>query len=364
MKQLLFPLKPDPLATDAKKWEAMDPLTFAQYLARQATKSQPCAPVTSNLAQRRGIPPLQINMELLAKELPPVPTSPHHASEVAGSIPSSIVAKVMTGIKGSPEPILVTTHTGNHGSRKRPVAEVTPPTLVPFDEDFEDKYTTALEPYFLHLRNLNEERSTNLVVSELHELDKRFKCMPKYADCMSSYQRFLTELSRSAQHISHSDDSLEEKNKKFCQLYFNALKHIKSLMEMAENLQQQHAVEDQARTLEHLTRYGAGSQQENLMPDHTHSTVAKKTYNKKDFTCTMNQWLVDNWTNPYPDDEGISALADRNGTTPTIVSNWLINARTRKWRPAIVKAYETGRPADMLKEDSIRIFQRKPLRKL
>jgi hypothetical protein len=45
------------------------------------------------------------------------------------------------------------------------------------------------------------------------------------------------------------------------------------------------------------------------------------------------------------------------------VSNWLINARTRKWRPAIVKATNLeDRPSSMLLEDSIRIFQGRPLR--
>jgi Homeobox KN domain len=70
-----------------------------------------------------------------------------------------------------------------------------------------------------------------------------------------------------------------------------------------------------------------------------------------------------NWTNPYPDDEGLVHLAADCGVTATVVSNWLINARTRKWRPAIVKATNLeDRPSSMLLEDSIRIFQGRPLR--
>ena len=46
------------------------------------------------------------------------------------------------------------------------------------------------------------------------------------------------------------------------------------------------------------------------------------------------------------------------------MSNWLINARTRKWRPAIVKAYDLGRPADVLLEDAVNLFQGVPLRDL
>jgi Homeobox KN domain len=84
---------------------------------------------------------------------------------------------------------------------------------------------------------------------------------------------------------------------------------------------------------------------------------------KKDLGSYMTHWLLMNWTNPYPDDEGLVHLAAECGVTVTVVSNWLINARTRKWRPAIVKATNLeDRPSSMLLEDSIRIFQGRPLR--
>ena len=85
---------------------------------------------------------------------------------------------------------------------------------------------------------------------------------------------------------------------------------------------------------------------------------------KKDFSEVMNNWLRENWTNPYPDDDGLNEISVLTGCTPTVVSNWLINARTRKWRPAIVKASENGRPASLLQEDSINIFDGKPLRSI
>jgi hypothetical protein len=78
---------------------------------------------------------------------------------------------------------------------------------------------------------------------------------------------------------------------------------------------------------------------------------------KKDFSKYMTSWLRDNWTNPYPDEDGLAGMAHDCGTTSTIVSNWLINARTRKWRPAIIKATDLERPSELLLEDSIRIFE-------
>ena len=78
----------------------------------------------------------------------------------------------------------------------------------------------------------------------------------------------------------------------------------------------------------------------------------------------MTSWLRANFTNPYPDDEGLIQMAHHCGTTNQVISNWLINARTRKWRPAIIKATELGRPSDMLLEDSINIFDGKPVRQI
>ena len=57
-------------------------------------------------------------------------------------------------------------------------------------------------------------------------------------------------------------------------------------------------------------------------------------------------------------------MASDCGTTATVVGNWLINARTRKWRPAVVKAFELKRPSHLLLEDSINLFEDKPLRDL
>jgi Homeobox KN domain len=77
---------------------------------------------------------------------------------------------------------------------------------------------------------------------------------------------------------------------------------------------------------------------------------------KKDLSSYMTNWLREHWTNPYPDDDGLEQMASDCETTQTVVSNWLINARTRKWRPAIVKACDMRRPAHLLRKDSMAIF--------
>jgi len=85
---------------------------------------------------------------------------------------------------------------------------------------------------------------------------------------------------------------------------------------------------------------------------------------KRDLAKYMTAWLRQNWTNPYPDEDGVAEMALMCGTTTSVINNWLINARTRKWRPAIIKATELNRPADVLLEDSLCIFDGKPVRPL
>jgi Homeobox KN domain len=57
-------------------------------------------------------------------------------------------------------------------------------------------------------------------------------------------------------------------------------------------------------------------------------------------------------------------MAEECNASTDVISNWLIDARRRKWRPALRKSISLNRPADMLLEDSIRIFDHEPIRDL
>jgi Homeobox KN domain len=92
------------------------------------------------------------------------------------------------------------------------------------------------------------------------------------------------------------------------------------------------------------------------------SKTTNRHQSKQELGKFMTAWLRANFTNPYPDDEGLAQMAQHCGTTNQVISNWLINARTRKWRPAIIKACELGRSSDFLLEDSINIFDGTPIR--
>ncbi len=108
------------------------------------------------------------------------------------------------------------------------------------------------------------------------------------------------------------------------------------------------------------------------------------------FNEQMNLWLRCNWANPFPDTEMLNHLVSHlitsgcmtlpkekadlltNGHSEDYhdsmmklatekVTNWLVNARTRKWRPSIQEAFDLKRPTFMLLEDSISIFEGRPL---
>ena len=135
-------------------------------------------------------------------------------------------------------------------------------------------------------------------------------------------------------------------------LYEETIQKLKTLVADRQNFQQQKspsAAQDKYALQDQLIR--------KMVDQHAHQT-------KQEVAKYMTAWLRANWTNPYPDDEDLEVMAAHCRTTVQVINNWLINARTRKWRPSIVKAGELGRPADLLLEDSVNIFDGKPLREI
>lgn len=345
MKQILFPTNHTSSSTHTgPKWISMDPLKFAEYMAQMAGP-QPC----SNLSKRRGASSLKISTSSLAEKSPPVPECPRNA--VIGAVPCHIVSKLDEDLSGSKF-----TGTEMPPLIKKRASHGMFPALVPSDEDVDDTLT-SFRPSFLLPHNPNEQ-TAKLAVNELTVLSQKFESMPKYNECLSSYKRFRDGLYESSKTIYNNHHPMAEKNLEFSQMYSAYIQHMKALIAMAQKFQ------DEERPKQDVVPENV----ENIDSDGSESygtrPIFRRVYSKKSFTGFMTQWLVENWTNPYPDDEGLAELAELNGTTHTIVSNWLINARTRKWRPAIVKAFDAGRPSDMLQEDSICVFKGKPLRKL
>ena len=125
-------------------------------------------------------------------------------------------------------------------------------------------------------------------------------------------------------------------------LLADLIRKLRALIDLSEKLQHEAAAKPPA-----------------LEPSVSLGTEAKKCMAE-----VMRVWLRNNWINPYPDDGILRDLAKECGVSKAMIGTWLINARSRKWRPAIMQAYDLGRPAETLLEDSIRIYDNEPLRAL
>lgn len=86
-----------------------------------------------------------------------------------------------------------------------------------------------------------------------------------------------------------------------------------------------------------------------------------------------------NWINPYLDAVTLKQMANYFigiGCVPGVegrateaeaaakISTWLLNFRTRQWRPALESSFDLKRPAMLLIEDSLRVFKGDALRPL
>lgn len=258
--------------------------------------------------------------------------------------------------------------------------------------------------YIIQLDNTVSAANT---VREIQSLVQQLE-QCTYANCyFSLYRRFSDNLYRevksihsqmiaASSNISHNQqqnnvEKLQDHpsimiQKRFLldQLYKEAIEHVRILLIDARSMQAKETpteseitssffnnkVSDQSNcsvsTVLNSESDGASSNNEQKDSGYTpneNSDISQECTKKK-IAEYMTNWLRGNWINPYPDEAGLSEMAKACGTSKTVVNNWLINSRTRKWRPAIAKAYELGRPTVLLKEDSIHIFDGKPVREL
>lgn len=290
-------------APNAVEWIGMNPLEMITHLAR----------ATEEAEAAKGYPagPISVGGAKLSSETPPIPKLPKKSDRT----------KKRRGVKD-----VETTATTTQDD---------PSPLPPWDLSFlVDKDEHAAEP-----------------VKHLQFLVHTVESMPHYALVGGSYQRIRDHVAASASwiHASYSGQltaqSASEKMSLLQNLYAETIQQMESLYEM--------------------TRMLGPTETADVEPDEQPSEPEyKHEMSSREFADYMTNWMIMHWTNPYPDDAALEMMSDECGKTVTVVSNWLINARTRKWRPSIVKAFELKRPANLLLEDSINLFEGKPLRDL
>lgn len=302
------------------KWQAVDPLEFSVMIANAAGIGQ---------------------HDFLTQAVPST------QSIACGFLPSDLSEKVNDSSRFDEDDDLGSkTSNSNKKRTRKDTTVLTTPTL----KDEKESYS------FLVTQNPTCP-TAKMAVNQLLQLSQK---LSTNAYTRASYEIFLEGLMDRSTMLYNSKSAESEKSIAFTDLYSKSILHLKAIVALGLALKEEDGVTS-------LTAKISSDEDDEYMDDEDYlseSSNSKKVYNKKKFTKYMNQWMVKNWTNPYPDDEGLAFIADEHGTTPMIVSNWLINARTRKWRPAIVKAFEAGRPSELLLEDSTRIFEGKSLRKL
>ena len=317
-------------------WESMSPYVMAEYIAELSLHQQ-----TPTLAERRGKNiTIDTSYEHTSQDsFPDPPTGIRNLSDKSG--PSS---KFLFDIDDIDE---------DEEYMEAPRRSKRLYSSIESNKEDEDANLEPFDPSFLMLHNPHE-MTARLAVTEIMALARKLESSKCFGTCRSSYKRFRNLLLERSINISVSNKHDEEKQVLFNNLYSDSLMHMKALVQMSEHISSKI---DSSITLPQQQEEAKDEQKKfALNYEDQDQSIDTREFDKKCFTRYMNKWLKNNWTNPYPDDEGLSIMAAENGTTETIISNWLINARTRKWRPSIVKAFELGRPADMLMEDSIRIF--------
>ena len=191
------------------------------------------------------------------------------------------------------------------------------------------------KPLYWDLSQLEQ----NPLVEHIRLLILTVENKPNFSKLLLSYERTRDHFIYSVGYIQiHGSDPRLHLNI----LYNETISKLCAILELSEKL---------------------NSEMSSSVEERTKCVQTRVRFAKEAFNDYMTSWLVDNWTNPYPDATMVEDLARNCGTKPSAVTNWLINARTSKWRPAIAQAYELKRPASLLREDSIKIFNREAFRK-
>jgi len=359
------------------------------------------AMVLERVPDPRHHPPLLIDPPFLASETPEIlhPTPMLPSSSREGSSPGDEVQKMQyCNSQGVPLSTVSFDHdeqqqlpspisSGRGADRKRGRAismhsDETPP--IPHDAFPHDPTTTTaattpaaahsipMEPWDLSYLIASDDDPHMAIefIEDITPLARRLESMPGLKRSLPSYQRLRCDVWHRSRFIFGNDPrhgglAAEKRRSHLDGMYGGTLEKMDALVAMTERMEEEAAGLLHRRAVSEMrgaAGHSGGRPSSSLADPKPPS--ARKEFSKKKFTEYMNRWLKHNWTNPYPDDEGLANIALVCGTNNTVVSNWLINARTRKWRPAIIRAYENKRPAEYLLEDSILILEGNELREI
>lgn len=344
MHPLVYPINGDSSSND---FQAFDPLAFAEYIARMVgpQKESPIS-MSSSSSQTTKLPS-KINTTFLAQELSRTDVPPVLLPSLLvddGSTTSSTGNKQRMNTRAKKVDESASSSTNSTCSTSITIGKKRGVSISSDEYDPKLQHSRSLRPWDLEflLKHNPDDTMSKIATKELSSLARKFEAMRMYNDwgCNNSYNRMREETFEASKNIAESTCTKEEKNNDFSQLYSDTISHMRVLIAMAEQLEKEQ--EEKNTKAE--------------KPTH-------RPLNKKEFTEWMITYLKDNWTNPYPDRPAIMEIAEKTGAKYSTVNNWLINARTRKWKPSIQQAIDMQLPSATLERDSKNIFDERFLKK-
>ena len=331
MSKLLYPMPQLQVEANGKdkysKWEGFSPIEFVESLASSAFKSY----AGSNEVEMGGDEPLDWSLlgNFLAEDTKPIPEAIQQLKK------SNNQEQATVGSKRSMEQ-------SDCGEYRWKSSKLSNSSLtLPWNIDFITKLDYSKEGNDAHASLFQLSLELESILPNSHQ------------NIYSSYHRLRQDFERSFYLITQTSNGLQQEwgmtafsRKELDDIYQEVLFKITTLIRIAREAQM--SASTKLSTID--SNRGSCS---------VDRVVRNEHISKKMLAEYMNDWLKANWSNPYPDEDTFQEISKEIGASPTIISNWLINARTRKWRPAIVKAYELGKPSETLLDDAVSIFEGK-----
>ncbi len=341
MKSILYPIDKvqsnrDGTKTTSTNWQAMNPLDMAKMIANLAISHPGNPNHRLALVQHEREKPPQVKIDFLLQDVPipnlPIAAKNHHKFLQKRTSQAEKEYKTAKDLKKEDKKRKSSMLDDDESNA---IVVAPPPPLLPWD------------PSFLHMHN-PFSANTRISITELKSLSRTLEAMPKSYEYMCSYKRMREATFAKSKSIAESNLPKEQKEHYFNQMYIEIINHMRTLIKSVQDVEEDGSMPDSDPFKAPVL----------IEPP----PIIGREFKRKEFAKAMTAWLKANWTNPYPDEFNLQLLCAMNSASSTTVNNWLINARTRKWRPSIVKAYNLLRPVELLKEDSMNIFDKKPLR--
>ena len=312
------------------QWQGLSPLEFVERVSNSALSAMEVNGVSVPSSKYRGHE-LKIDTNFLADAVQPLPQPIQRLMQVP-----SQTSVLLSGSKRKRD--------NGDVSDVRNQSNVHLPSSLFWDTNFISQND-----------NSSQGNDASMQLAEVAwQLQRDMQLPLVYSQCFSSYARFrydfeseFYEIVRATKSKTLSTDGARNY---FDTLYHETVIKLDCIVKMVKDI-----TSDSLDEIMNISNKYTPPHQEK-------KTIRRGNVNKKELADYMNIWIKENWVNPYPDDQTLNEIADKLGTEQTTISNWLINARTRRWRPAIVKAFSLNRPPNMLLDDSIDIFDGKQVK--